>query len=58
MYLCYELGGVTLAEVAGVFGLASYASAGSSIRVVRQRLVDDVALREKVDLIKQDLTPK
>lgn len=58
MYLCYELGGVTLAEVADVFGLASYASAGSSIRVVRQRLVDDVALREKVDLIKQDLTPR
>lgn len=57
MYLFYELGGVTLAEVASVFGLASYASAGASVRTVRRRLVDDAVLKEKVDAIKQDLPP-
>lgn len=57
MYLFYEMGGVTLAEVARVFGLASYASTGASVRTVRRRLVDDAVLKGKVDTIKQDLTP-
>ncbi len=38
MYLCHEVLGMTLTEIAEKFELASYASAGSSIRRVRTRV--------------------
>jgi putative transposase len=57
MYLCQRIGGMTLSEIAEVFDLASYASAGSSIRALKQRLQDAPALRRQVDYILLDLTP-
>lgn len=48
MYLCQELGGMTLQEIADRFELAGYASAGSTIRNVRQRIRDDARLSNDV----------
>jgi hypothetical protein len=44
-------------EIAVAFGLASYASAGSAIRALRRRMVEDEVLRERVNEIMLDLTP-
>lgn len=56
MYLAQELCGMTLSVIAEHFELKSYASAGSTIRTVRQRLVDELELKSAVEVIKQDLT--
>ncbi|MEA3410862.1 MAG: transposase [Pseudomonadota bacterium] len=57
MYVSQRAGDMTLSEIARSFGLASYASAGSSIRSVRQALKKDKALAKHVDCILLDLTP-
>lgn len=54
MYLCQQAGGLPLKDIAARFGLAEYASAGSTIRLVRQRLTQDKALSRDVDFISQD----
>ena len=57
MYLCQQLGGLTLREIADAFGLASYASAGATVRTVRKRLQEDEALAMRLNCILLDLTP-
>ncbi|MFW5453785.1 transposase [Thioalkalivibrio sulfidiphilus] len=57
MYVCQEACGMTLSEIAVAFGLASYASAGSAVRALRRRMVEDESLRERVNMIILDLTP-
>jgi hypothetical protein len=57
MYLCQYAAGMRLAEIAEVFGLASYASAGATIRQVKQRRVTDKALDKGINYILLDLTP-
>jgi len=54
---CQEAGQVTLAGIADMFGLASYASAGSSIRRIRQRMEEEGGFTELVNYILLDLTP-
>lgn len=44
MYLCQTLGDMKLAEIAEHFGLRHYASAGSSIRKFKARLIQDKRL--------------
>jgi chromosomal replication initiation ATPase DnaA len=56
MYLCQEVAGKSLSEIAAGFNLASYASAGSSIRFVRLKLTEDPKINDSVRLIKLDLT--
>ena len=56
MYLCQQTAGLPLKDIAARFGLAGYASAGSTIRLVRQRLTQDKVLSRDVNLILQDLT--
>jgi chromosomal replication initiation ATPase DnaA len=57
MYLCQRIGNMTLSEIADTFDLASYASAGSTIRSVRKRMEEHPTLKEHVDYILLDLTP-
>jgi len=58
MYLCQEQSGMTLAVIATRFGLSGYASAGASIRNVRQRLDSgEGSLSKDLNYILQDLTP-
>ncbi len=57
MYLCQRIGDMTLREIAAAFDLASYASAGSTIRTVRQRMKNDAELEKAIDYILLDLTP-
>ena len=57
MYLCQEKAELTLAEIANVFGLASYASAGATIRNLRKRIDEDKELAKDLDYILQVLTP-
>jgi chromosomal replication initiation ATPase DnaA len=56
MYLCQEVTSKSLSEIAAGFNLASYASAGSSIRSVRLKLTEDPRIKDNVRLIKLDLT--
>ena len=46
-----------LGEISDAFGLASYASAGSTIRRIRQRIVEDQSLAGDINYILLDLTP-
>ena len=57
MYICQEVGGMGLGEVSDVFGFASYASAGSTIRRVRQRVAEDQILAGDINYILLELTP-
>ena len=57
MYLCQRVGDMRLREIAGVFGLASYASASSTIRKLSQRLNHDKKLGNDINYILLDLTP-
>jgi chromosomal replication initiation ATPase DnaA len=56
MYLCQRIGNMTLSQIADTFDLASYASAGSTIRSVRKRMEERPTLKEHVDYILLDLT--
>ena len=56
MYLCQEVGQMKLAAIAVHFGLAGYASAGASIRLVRQK-IEAGGVGKELDLILQKLTP-
>ncbi len=56
MYLCQEVAGMTLSDIATRFGLSSYASAGSTIRNVRLKRKEDRDLDEIINNIKLDLT--
>jgi putative transposase len=51
MYVCQEHGGETLARIAEHFGLAGYASAGATIRNLRNRLERDAALRADLEAV-------
>ncbi len=57
MYLCQRAGAMGLAEIAEVFDLASYASAGSTIRHIKGRMATDKALAKQINYILLDLTP-
>jgi len=57
MYLCQRIGDMRLSEIAAVFDLASYASAGSTIRMVRKRMEEDPGLKASINYILLDLTP-
>ncbi len=58
MYLCQQRCSMKLAQIAAEFGLASYASAGSTIRNIRRRLKEDKQLQNDLHCIMQDLTPE
>jgi putative transposase len=51
MYVSQEHGGETLARIAEHFGLAGYASAGATIRNLRNRLQHDENLRDDLEAI-------
>lgn len=57
MYLCQQLGDMRLSEIADAFGLATYASAGATIRSVKQRITEDKELKKAINSIILDLTP-
>jgi chromosomal replication initiation ATPase DnaA len=57
MYLCQRAGDMRLGEIAHAFGLASYASAGSTIRQIKGRIAKDKALAKQINYILLDLTP-
>ena len=57
MYLCQQVANMTLSEIADAFGLASYASAGATIRKLRLRIEEDRRLVRQIKLIILDLTP-
>ena len=57
MYLCQDMADMKLAEIASLFGLASYASASSGIRNFKARMEEDRKLQRTVKSIKLDLTP-
>lgn len=57
MYLCHQIGDMRLSEIADVFGLASYASAGSTIRKVKERIKTDKKFAREINSIMLDLTP-
>jgi chromosomal replication initiation ATPase DnaA len=56
MYLCQQRADTRLAAIAEAFGLATYASAGASIRQLRERIATDKALRKALNTILLDLT--
>lgn len=56
MYLCQRAGGMPLSEIARNFRLASYASAGASIRNLKRRLEEDEVLARTVESLLLDLT--
>lgn len=58
MYVCQEMGGLKLNDIAGRFGLSGYASAGAAVRNLRQRLAEgEGSLTKDLKYILQDLTP-
>ncbi len=56
MFVCQQVGDMRLREIADAFGLASYASAGSTIRQIKGRIAKDKALANRVSYILLDLT--
>ncbi|MCG6869221.1 MAG: transposase [Gammaproteobacteria bacterium] len=56
MYLCQRVADMRLADIARHFGLAGYASAGSSIRSLKRALEEDADLEKRVERLTQDLT--
>ncbi len=57
MYLCQIIGDMRLSAIAEAFNLSSYASAGATIRTVKQRISGDSAFSDDIDIILLDLTP-
>ena len=58
MYLCQEIGGMRLSEIAEQFCIGGYASAGAAVRNVRKRLESgENNLQKDLKYILQDLTP-
>ena len=57
MYLCQQIGDMRLPVLADAFGLSSYASAGGTIRKIKERMLADKIFAKEVDLIILDLTP-
>jgi len=57
IYLCQQAADMRLAEIAGVFGLSSYTSAGATIRHVKVRKAVDKQLNRDINYILFDLTP-
>lgn len=57
MYVCQRVGDMRLADIADAFGLASYASAGSTIRQLEKRMEKDRALANQIKCVLLDLTP-
>ncbi|HEV2331620.1 MAG TPA: transposase [Gammaproteobacteria bacterium] len=58
MYLCQEVAGMRLNEIAQAFALSGYASAGAAIRNMRKRLGEgEGGLQRDLNYILQDLTP-
>jgi len=56
MYLCQQAADMRLAEIAEVFGLSSYASAGATIRHMKARRAVDKQLNRDINYILLDLT--
>ena len=57
MYLCQEVGGLRLSEIAAAFNLRGASGAGSTIRHVRRQLEVKKRLVRDLNCILQDLTP-
>ncbi len=57
MYLCHKLADMRLSEIAQLFGLASFASAGASIRRVRMRIPLDKQLAKDINSLVRKLAP-
>jgi len=57
MYLCQNVGDMPLSKIADAFDLASYASAGATIRTIKQRMDEDKKLYKDINTIMLDLTP-
>jgi len=57
MFLCHQVTDMRLTEIAELFGLASYASAGSTIRALRLKMEEDADLKNAIDYILLELTP-
>ncbi len=57
MYLCQRVAGMKLKMIAEIFGLSSYASASSSIRLIRGRIEKENELESDLKSILLVLTP-
>jgi hypothetical protein len=57
MHLCQKVANFKLAEIATLFSLASYASAGAGIRDIRKKIAENAGLAEAEKAIILDLTP-
>ncbi len=57
MYLCQQAADMRLAEIAEAFGLASYASAGATIRQIKAKRASNKRLDQSINYILLDLTP-
>lgn len=55
MYLCQEVGGVTLQNIANEFGLQRYGTVSTTIGKLKDEFVDDPPLESRVRQIRQDL---
>lgn len=55
-YLCQEVGDMRLSAIAEVFGLASYASAGATIRQLKARIDRNAELGDMIQQLRRDLT--
>lgn len=57
MYLCQQAADMRLAEIAEAFGLASYASAGATIRQIKVKRARNKRLDQSINYILLELTP-
>jgi REP element-mobilizing transposase RayT len=57
MHLCQKVANFKLAEIATLFKLANYASAGAGIRDIRKQIAENAGLAEAEKTIILDLTP-
>ena len=57
IYVCQKVGEMKLGEIADAFGLASCASAGSTIRHIKGRILKDKTLAKQINHILPGLTP-
>ena len=55
MYLCQEVGGVTLQNIANEFGLQRYGTVSTTIGKLKDEFLDDPPLESRVRQIRQDL---
>lgn len=57
MYLCQQLGRMSLNEIAELFGVGHYASISNTIGQLKKDMVNDKKLEKQIIHLTQDLTP-